>query len=35
MLTHDALERDVRGALEAIARSGFAAAPPRLIRIQE
>ncbi len=35
MLTHEALERDVRRALEAIARSGVAAAPPRLIRIQE
>jgi homoserine dehydrogenase len=35
MLTHDAMERDVRGALEGIARSGVAAAPPRLIRIQE
>jgi homoserine dehydrogenase len=35
MLTHEALERDVKRALEAIARSGVAAAPPRLIRIQE
>jgi homoserine dehydrogenase len=35
MLTHDAVERDVRRALDTIARSGVAAAPPRLIRIQE
>jgi homoserine dehydrogenase len=35
MLTHDAVERDVRRALDGIARSGVAAAPPRLIRIQE
>jgi len=35
MLTHDALERDVRRALEGIVRSGVAAAPPRLIRIEE
>lgn len=35
MLTHDALELDVRTALERIAHSGVAAAPPRLIRIQE
>jgi homoserine dehydrogenase len=35
MLTHEAGERDVRQALEAIARSGVAASPPRLIRIQE
>jgi homoserine dehydrogenase len=35
MLTHDAIERDVRSALERIAGSGVAAAAPRLIRIQE
>jgi homoserine dehydrogenase len=35
MLTHDAVERDVRRALDLIARSEVAAAPPRLIRIQE
>jgi len=35
MLTHDAVERDVRSALERIAGSGVAAATPRLIRIQE
>jgi homoserine dehydrogenase len=35
MLTHDALERDVRRALEAIAKSGVVASAPRLIRIQE
>jgi homoserine dehydrogenase len=35
MLTHEALERDVRRALQGIERSGVAAAPPRLIRIQE
>jgi homoserine dehydrogenase len=35
MLTHDAAERDVRRALDAIARSGVVASPPRLIRIQE
>jgi homoserine dehydrogenase len=35
MLTHDAVERDVRRALEVIGRSGVAAAPPRLIRIEE
>jgi homoserine dehydrogenase len=35
MLTHDALERDVRRALDAIARSGVAASAPRLLRIQE
>jgi homoserine dehydrogenase len=35
MLTHEALERDVRRALGVIERSGVAAAPPRLIRIQE
>jgi hypothetical protein len=35
MLTHDAVERDVRSALERIAGSGVAAAAPRLIRIQE
>jgi homoserine dehydrogenase len=35
MLTHDAQERDVQRAMAAIARSGIAAVPPRLIRIQE
>ncbi len=35
MLTHDAVELDVRTALERIAHSGVAAAAPRLIRILE
>ena len=35
MLTHEASERDVRRALEAIAGSGVAASAPRLLRIQE
>jgi homoserine dehydrogenase len=35
MLTHEALERDVRRALEEITRSGVAASSPRLLRIQE
>jgi|HubBroStandDraft_6_1064221.scaffolds.fasta_scaffold20004_3 homoserine dehydrogenase len=35
MLTHEAVERDVRGALDAIMRSGVVASPPRLLRIQE
>jgi homoserine dehydrogenase len=35
MLTHEAAERDVRRALDAIARSGAVASLPRLIRIQE
>ncbi len=35
MLTHEARERAVQQALEAIARSGVAASSPRLIRIQE
>jgi homoserine dehydrogenase len=35
MLTHEALERDVRRAIEAIAKSGVAAGSARLIRIQE
>jgi homoserine dehydrogenase len=35
MLTHEAVERDVRRALEAIARSDVAAAAPRLLRVQE
>ena len=35
MLTHEAVERDVRRALDSIGRSEVAAAPPRLIRIQE
>jgi homoserine dehydrogenase len=35
MLTHEAVERDVRRALDAIAQSGVAASSPRLIRIQE
>ena len=33
MLTHEALERDVRSALDTIAHSGVAASSPRLIRI--
>lgn len=33
MLTHEAVERDVRRALDAIAHSGVAASSPRLIRI--
>jgi homoserine dehydrogenase len=35
MLTHEAAERDVRRALDAIRRGGVVASPPRLIRIQE
>ena len=35
MLTHETIERSVRRALDAIARSGIVAAPPRLLRIQE
>ncbi|MDP8998622.1 MAG: homoserine dehydrogenase, partial [Myxococcota bacterium] len=35
MLTHEAVERAVRHALDAIARSDVAASPPRLIRVQE
>ncbi len=35
MLTHESTERDVRRALEAIAGSGVAASPTRLLRIQE
>jgi homoserine dehydrogenase len=35
MLTHAALERDVRRALAEISESGVAATPPRLIRVQE
>jgi homoserine dehydrogenase len=35
MLTHEAVERDVRRALDEIMRSGVAASPPRLLRIQE
>jgi homoserine dehydrogenase len=35
MLTHEAVERDVRSALSEITRSGVAASPPRLLRIQE
>ncbi|MDP9148319.1 MAG: homoserine dehydrogenase [Myxococcota bacterium] len=35
MLTHEASERDVTLALDAIAASGVVASPPRLIRIQE
>ena len=35
MLTHETVERAVRRALEAIARSGVVATPPRLLRIQE
>lgn len=34
MLTHEARERDVAGALEIIARTGVAASAPRLLRIQ-
>jgi homoserine dehydrogenase len=34
MLTHEARERDVRAAIDAIAKSGFAASAPRLLRIQ-
>jgi hypothetical protein len=35
MVTHEASERDVKAALAAIAASGVAARPPRLIRIEE
>jgi homoserine dehydrogenase len=35
MLTHDALERDVRRALKAIAAAEMSASTPRLLRIQE
>jgi homoserine dehydrogenase len=35
MLTHEATERDVRRALDVIAKSEVAAAPPRMIRVQE
>jgi homoserine dehydrogenase len=35
MLTHEASERDVRSALNEITRSGVAASPPRLLRIEE
>ena len=35
MLTHEAREKDVRRALEVVGKSPVAAAPPRLIRIQE
>ncbi len=35
LLTHEACERDVRRALDAIARSEVAASAPRLIRIQD
>jgi homoserine dehydrogenase len=35
LLTHEACERDVRRALDAIARSEVAACAPRLIRIQD
>jgi hypothetical protein len=34
-LTHETVERAVRRALDAIARSGVVATPPRLLRIQE
>jgi homoserine dehydrogenase len=34
MLTHEALESDVRRALAAIGETGVAATSPRLIRIQ-
>jgi len=35
MLTHEALERDVRRALAEVTRSGVAASAPRLLRVQE
>jgi homoserine dehydrogenase len=35
MLTHEATERDVRRALEVIAKSEVAAGAPRMIRVQE
>ena len=35
MLTHDAYERDVRRAIEVIARGEMAASAPRVLRIQE
>ncbi len=35
ILTHEAAERDVRRALDAIARSGVAVSSPRLVRVQE
>jgi homoserine dehydrogenase len=35
MLTHEAVERDVRRALDEITRSGVVATTPRLLRIQE
>src|SRR5579872_1726448 len=35
MLTHEAVERDVRRALDVVSRSGVAARPPRLLRVQE
>lgn len=35
MLTHEAVERDVRRALDDIAKSGVVASAPRLIRIQD
>ncbi|HEX4446519.1 MAG TPA: homoserine dehydrogenase [Polyangiaceae bacterium] len=35
LLTHETVERDVRTALDAIAGSGIAASPPRVLRIQE
>ncbi len=35
LLTHEAVERDVRRALHAIAKSEVAVCPPKLIRIQE
>ena len=35
MLTHEAIERNVRQALAEISQSGVVASAPRLIRIQE
>jgi hypothetical protein len=35
MLTHEAIERNVRQALAHISQSGVVASAPRLIRIQE
>ena len=33
MLTHEAKESSVQGALEAIGKSDYVARPPRLIRV--
>jgi hypothetical protein len=35
MLTHEALERDLRRAIDVIAGGEMAASAPRLLRIQE